>query len=80
MIVKFNRDDKECTASRSGHPGLSDRTLRPVKRNVENNPCCKAFDIVDVSPSTAVRYLHKLGYCGGAVRKKPLRPTNIKPV
>ena len=36
----------------------SDRTLRLVKRNVEDNPRCKASDIAKqagVSPRTAVR-------------------------
>ena len=53
-----------------------------MERNVEENPRCKASDIVtqaDVSPRTAVKYLHKLGYYGRAARKKPLlRPANIK--
>ena len=82
VIVKSNREGKECTASHTGCPKPSDRSLHLVKRNVENNPCRKASDIaknVDVSPRTAVRYLHKLGYNGRAARKKLLlHPINIK--
>ena len=59
------------------------RTLSLAYRNVEDNPLCKASDIaktVDVTPRTAVGYLHKLGYYGSRdARRKPLiRPTNIK--
>ena len=57
--------------------------MRFVKRNVEDNPCCKASDIaktVDVSLKTAVCYLHKLGYYDRSARRKPLlHPTNINP-
>ena len=72
----------KCTASCSGRPGPTDRTLRLVKQNVQNNPHCNASDIaktVDVSARTAVAYLHKLGYCGRDARRKPqLGPSNIK--
>ena len=46
VIVKFDRENKECTTSRSARPDPSDRTLRLDKRNVENNPRFKAFDKV----------------------------------
>ena len=45
VIVKFVRESKECTASWTRHSGISDITLCSIKRNVENNPCCKAFII-----------------------------------
>ena len=75
MIVKFKRKYKECTSSGSGSPGPSNRTLHLIKRNLKNNPHCKASDIaknVDVSPRIAIRHLHKLGYYDWAARKKPL--------
>ena len=43
--------------------------MRLSKKNVEDNPCCKASDIaktVDVSTITVAGYLHKLGYYGRA--------------
>ena len=47
-----------------------------------DKPRCEASDIaktVDVTSRTAVCYLHKLGYYGIAVSKKPfLHPTNVK--
>ena len=77
MIVKFNRDGKEWTVSSSGRK----RFLRLVKRNVENNLCLKASDIaknIDVSPSKAAIYIHKLGHYGrAAMTKTLLRPANI---
>ena len=82
VIVKFAKDGKECTKPLPGRPKPSERTLRLVKRNVEQNPRCKASDIAiqaDVSLKTAARYLHQLGYYGRAARRKPLlRPANIK--
>ena len=82
VIVQFTREVKECTKPHPGCPGSSEKTLRLVKRNVEEDPRCKASDIATqagVSPRTAVKYLHKLGYYGRAERKKPLlRPANIK--
>ena len=65
VIVQFANEGKECAKHHSGRPGPSERTLRLVKRNVEENPRCKASDIAtqaDVSPRTAVRYHHKPGY------------------
>ena len=75
VIVQFAREGKECTKHHPGCPEPSERTLRLVKRNVEENPCCKASDIAtqaDVNPRIAIRYLHKLGYYGRAARRKPL--------
>ncbi|XP_052830027.1 uncharacterized protein LOC128249697 [Octopus bimaculoides] len=70
------------TSPRPDQSGPSSRTLHFVKRIVEDNLHCKASDIaeqVDVSPRTAVMYLHKLGYDGRAARRKPfLQPANIK--
>ena len=80
--MKCTREVKKCTASRSGRPGPSDRTLRLVKRNAEDNPSYKVSDIaktVDVSRRTPVSYLHILGYYGRAAGRKPLLcPINIK--
>ena len=82
VIVQFTREDKESTKPHPSRPRPSDRTLCLVKRNVEEDPRCKASDIATpagVSPRTAVRYLHKLGYYGRAARRKPLLcPANIK--
>ena len=70
------------TSSRSPRP--SERTLRLVKRNVEENPRCKVSDIATqavVCPRTAVKYVHiwASSYYGRAARNKPLlRPANIK--
>ena len=81
VIVQFTREGKECTSTHLGCPGPSDRILRLVKKNVEDDPHCKASDIATqagVSLRTAVRYLHKLSYYGRAARKKPpLCPANI---
>ena len=82
MIVQFTREDKECTKPHPGYPGPSEWTLSLMKRNVVEDPWSKASDIATqagVSPKTAVRYLHKLGYYGRAARRKPLlRSANIK--
>ena len=79
--VKFNSEGTECAAFRLGYPEPSVRNLR-IKRNLENNPRCKATDIaknVYVSPRAAAKYLHKQGNNGCAERKKTLlRLTNIK--
>ena len=82
VIAQFTRESKKDTNPHSCRPRPSERTLRLFKINVEEDPRCKASVIAtqaDVSPRTAVRYLHKLGYYGRAARRKPLlRPTNIK--
>ena len=82
MIVKFTRKGKKDKKPHSGRPWPSEKTSRLVKRNVGEDPRCKAYDITtqaDVCRKTAVRYLHNLGYYGRAARRKPLlRPTNIK--
>ena len=73
MIVQFTREGRKDTKSHSGRPGPLERTLGLVKRNVEEDPSCKASDIAtqaDVSPRTALRYLYKLGYYGRAARRK----------
>ena len=60
VIVKFTSEGKECTASPSDHLGSSDKTLRLVKRTVENHSRCKASNIaknVDANFRTAVLYL-----------------------
>ena len=61
---------------------MKERSLRRVKKNVEQDPRCEASDIAiqaDVSPKATARYLHKLGYYGRAAGRKPfLRPANIK--
>ena len=60
MLVQFKNKGKESTSPRPGHP--TERTLRAVKRSVEQNP-----------QTTVVHYLHALGYCGRAARREPLR-------
>ena len=59
-----------------------DQTLYLVKKDVEDNPCCKLSDIVktvDVTPSIAICYLHILGYYGSRAARKPLLcPANIR--
>ncbi|XP_052823425.1 uncharacterized protein LOC128247630 [Octopus bimaculoides] len=81
VIAQFTREE-ESTSTRSAQPEPSDRTLLFVKRSVEANPRCKTFNLtvqVDVSPRTAVRYPHRLGYYGRAARRKSLlRPANTR--
>ena len=76
VIVQFTREGKKDLIQVVPGP------QKAVKRNVEEDPRCKASDITiqsDVSPKTAVRYLHKLGYYGRSARRKPfLRQANIK--
>ena len=72
VIVQFTRGGKVCIKSHPGRPGPSERTLHLVKRNVEMDPHSRASEIAaqaDVSQTTAIRYLHKLGYYGRAVRR-----------
>ena len=67
MIEQFAREGKKCPKPRPDRPKPSERTLRLVKRNVEQDPDCNASDIAiraDVSPKTAARHLHHLGYYG----------------
>ena len=82
VIVQFTREGKKDTKPHSGRPGPSERTLRLLKRDLEEDPRCKGSDVAiqaDVSPRRAVSYLHKLGYYGRAARRKLLlSPANIK--
>ena len=82
VIVQFTSEGKESTASRYGRSGPSERCVRAVKWAIEKTPRCKAADDaeeVQVNSRTAAQYLHQLGYCGRAARRKPLlRPANFQ--
>ena len=57
IIIQFANEGKNCTKHHPGCHGPSERTLRLVKINVEENPRCKASDIAtqtDTSPRTSV--------------------------
>ena len=81
IILQYKTNGKESTEPRTGRPGPSARTLRTVKRTIEQNPRATATDVSKVvqrSPRSIVRYLHQMGYYGRAARRKPLlRPGNI---
>ena len=44
VIVQFANESKECTKHHLGRPGPSERSLRLVKKSVEENPCCMASE------------------------------------
>lgn len=81
VITQYKRENKKTIKPRSGRPGPTTRYLRIIKQVVEKNPRYKAADVAEimkVSRSTVVKYLHKLHYYGRAARRKPLlTATNI---
>ena len=81
--MQFKNEGMESTSPCPGRPQPTERTFRAVKRSMEQNPQTTAADVakmVEKNPRTVVRYLHALGYCGRAARRKPLRPFNIESI